>query len=88
MRIAQIKSQTFLVIEWHTLPTYNLSKTKWGSIAAAVFSSFYLGVMCNKQSRFHSRILHITPFRFLFLLVMIRFSFKNCAGAIELFGED
>ena len=88
MRIAQIKSQTCLVIEWHTLPTYNLSKTKWRSSAAPVFSKFYLSAMCNKQPRFHSRIFPTTPFRFLFLLVMIRFSFKNCAGAIELFGED
>ena len=88
MRIAQIKSQTFLVIEWHTLPTYNLSKTKWGSSAAAIFSWSYLNAMCNKQSHSHSRILPITPFRFLFLLVMIRLPFKNCAGAIELFGED
>ena len=48
MRIAQIKSQTFLVIEWHTLPTYNLSKTKWRSSAAPVFSKFYLSAMCNK----------------------------------------
>ena len=88
MRIAQIKSQTFLVIEWHTLPTYNLSKTKWRSSAAPVFSKFYLSAMCNKQPHFHSQILYITPFRCLFLLVMIRLSFKNCAGAIKLFGED